>query len=493
MKATYVSIKPSVLSAERPALTPELLATVGARYSRSNEGLDAILAQIDHSDPEASVDRIFRMVDYGHASIGDLVPIAIFMDGITMNLAALIFQECQTASGQESSTRYIKLDPSGLADPETLGIADHRQQDYHRLLGACFTAYQQATTLWEDYLSANPDELVLPEGCKPKEAERIRKNYALDRARYFLPIATRTNMMLVQSARSWCQLITTLLSHPWKEANLLGNYLVKELELGAPRLAKHARYSMHEQAMIENDILSWEECSVDVLSRGTWALEAPSNVFLRTSTFGLEALQKFRADIKGFDPKNPDLEYCLATTRTHFHHLPAEALRGRPNRYARIGDDLRRVTVRWGLEACARAELRDLFRHRTGNRHAPLVPVGFYCALDQVERQVTLGEETYLALYQLVNTVVRPVLEMELSRRQQSPQTGDHTYWGLLGTQYPFEHVTQADKFIYEAELRTGRGAHFRYAQHLRDALALWYTEFPQTRGLVLEGGAEPE
>jgi hypothetical protein len=62
-----------------------------------------------------------------------------------------------------------------------------------------------------------------------------------------------------------------------------------------------------------------------------------------------------------------------------------------------------------------------------------------------------------------------------------------------LGTQYAFEHNTTADKFIYEAELRTGLGAHFRYARHLRDALALWYQKFPATRPFVLEGAAEPE
>jgi hypothetical protein len=68
-----------------------------------------------------------------------------------------------------------------------------------------------------------------------------------------------------------------------------------------------------------------------------------------------------------------------------------------------------------------------------------------------------------------------------------------YIYWTLLGTEYPFEHVTTADKFIYEAELRTGVGAHFRYAKHLRDALALFYKRFPSTKGLILEGSAEPE
>jgi hypothetical protein len=74
--------------------------------------------------------------------------------------------------------------------------------------------------------------------------------------------------------------------------------------------------------------------------------------------------------------------------------------------------------------------------------------------------------------------------------RQAEPA---QTYWSLLGTEFPFEHTTTADKFIYEAELRTGLGAHFRYAKHLRDVLALWYKEFPGTRGLILEGSAEPE
>jgi hypothetical protein len=77
----------------------------------------------------------------------------------------------------------------------------------------------------------------------------------------------------------------------------------------------------------------------------------------------------------------------------------------------------------------------------------------------------------------------------------QQLRDGDasYVYSLLLGTQFPFEHTTTADKFIYEAELRTGTGAHYRYAQHLRDALALWYEMFPQTRGVVLEGSAEPE
>ncbi len=68
-----------------------------------------------------------------------------------------------------------------------------------------------------------------------------------------------------------------------------------------------------------------------------------------------------------------------------------------------------------------------------------------------------------------------------------------YLYWTMLGTQFPFEHITTADKFIYEGELRTGTGAHYRYAKHLRDVLELWFKKFPATREFITVGGAEPE
>jgi len=69
MKIQYVSISPTTTATNEGcyALTPELLAATGARYSRNNEGLDAIVSKIDFSNTDKSVDGIFKMVDYGHA------------------------------------------------------------------------------------------------------------------------------------------------------------------------------------------------------------------------------------------------------------------------------------------------------------------------------------------------------------------------------------------------------------------------------------------
>src|SRR5579864_5585500 len=134
MKVTQVAIRPTEASnaAGRPALTPELLAASGARYSRNNEGLESILSKIDPGNLEKSVESIFKMVDYGHQSIADMVPVAMFIDGISIWLAYYIWSLCPTAGGQESSTRYIRISPDELIDPAVLGIRPDRYFLWHQ-------------------------------------------------------------------------------------------------------------------------------------------------------------------------------------------------------------------------------------------------------------------------------------------------------------------------------------------------------------------------
>jgi len=157
------------------------------------------------------------------------------------------------------------------------------------------------------------------------------------------------------------------------------------------------------------------------------------------------------------------------------------------NRYAPIGASLQRTSVRFGWSAIGFAEIRDLNRHRTGSKYCPQIPRGFYFAADQIPT----ANEKHRAAMQSLAAIGKRANENALRLlREANPA---YIYWTLLGTEFPFEHLTTADKFIYEAELRTGLGAHFRYAKHLRDALALFYQGFPSTKGLVLEGSAEPE
>jgi thymidylate synthase ThyX len=476
MKVTHVAICPTEASSQagRPALTPELLAASGARYSRNNEGLESILAKIDPDNLDKSVDGIFRMIDYGHQSIADMAPVALFMDGLSLWLAYYIWTLSPTAGGQESSTRYINYsagsDESTLNEQATrYGIPETLRDEWKAQVQTSFAAYEKALQIWSELAERDPDVARIPLSLQEdtsekaqKQVARMRRNYAFDRARNFLPSCAPTNVMMVMSARGWVNLCQHLLSHPNAEAQQLGTLVREELAFSAPRLLKHAV----TKASIEH------------------GLRDEFHAIQRLAAFPIKYLQP--NSVVHEHPPGAFLE--MFPSRDFVPPQFTHDLQYHDNRYAWLGPQLRRSAIRFGWDAVAFAEIRDLNRHRTGTKWCPFVPQGFYAALDQIPVDATTEIKDQLHAQSTLG-------RNGAARARQLLASGDMTYvyWTTLGTQVPFEHTTTADKFLYEAELRTGTGAHFRYASHLRDVLALWYEQFPDTRDLVLEGSAEPE
>jgi thymidylate synthase ThyX len=462
MRVTHVSLAPTqaAQNANRPALTPELLAATGARYSRSNDGLEAIISKIDPQNPDKSVDGIFKMIDYGHASIADMAPVSMFLDGVSMWLAYVVWGLCPTAGGQESSTRYIRLADDNLPDANEIGIPVERQNEWRATMKSALETYELAVNFWEQKAAEHPEvtriplELIEDQSEKAqKTVARMRRNYAFDRARYFLPAALKTNVMLIMSARAWVALCQQLLSHPLPEPQKLGELIRAELELVAPRLIKHATAK-------ESFVEGWK-----YLSRR-------SSVIAPFGKVTGEASDK--AFLEVFGPPNVD-----ATLLDEAFYA---ALEYHDNRYAYLGPELQRTAVRFGWNAVSLGDMRDLNRHRTGTKWSNMVPVGFYGALDQSEENANLTE------FQKIGVAASQSARTYMAKGDES-----NVYWSLLGTQFAFEHTTTADKFIYEAELRTGLGAHYRYAKHLHDCLSIWHEKFPESGALILEGEGEPE
>ena len=448
MKITGLAIVPPPTAAAQPKVTPELLASVLARYSRSNEGLASILAKVDVANPDASIDRILKFVDYGHASIGGLTGgLAIALDDVSMWLAYKIFEIATMADGQESSTRYITMDASNLPTPEELGIPADLAVRWRDVMARAFAAYHAEYARLDALAVAEPQRVRVPADAKAAVVTRLRKNYALDRARYFIPFATRTNLGLVQSSRMWATTVKHLDSLPHPEAKAAAKLIRDELLKQSPRLMRHSSAEKSYEAQAAQELaaslaLGKERLSSDALADEVWVHVE-------------RAVPPFLAETQPV----------------------SEALRHRANRYGHQGTATRRMRVSFAWNNMALAELRDLNRHRTGHRYAPLIQAGFYLP-PEIER----APHAALLADQLALT--RDLLE------RGSPA---YVYSLLLGAQTPFEHSTHADKFIYEAELRTGMGAHYRYAEHLSAALREFFQQVPEARAWVVEGTAEPE
>ena len=448
MRITGLALVPPPSAADLPRVTPELLASVLARYSRSNEGIHAILDKVDPADPDASIDRILKFVDYGHASIGGLTGgLAIALDDVSMWLAYKVFEIAQMADGQESSTRYITLAPSALPEPAELGVPAELAPRWREVMGRAFAAYQAEYTRLDTLALAEPERVRVPAGAKPAVIARIRKNYALDRARYFIPLATRTNLALVQTSRMWAQTVKHLASLPQPEARAAADLIRGELLKISPRLMRHSSAEASHEAQAAAELatscrLGLARLSSRPLSDATWVpVDRATPPFL-----------------------------------TEEQSVP-DALSARTNRYGHQGTATRRLRVSFAWNNLALAELRDLNRHRTGHRYTPLIQAGFY-----LPPEITHADHQSLLDDQL-----------DLTRALLAAGSPAYVYSLLLGAQTPFEHSTHADKFIYEAELRTGLGAHFRYAEHLSSALAGFFSQVPEARSWVEEGTAEPE
>jgi hypothetical protein len=339
------------------------------------------------------------------------------------------------------------MDASSLSSAGDLGIPDELAARWQEIMGRAFAAYQAEYARLDSLGNADPARVRIPKDARPAVVARIRKNYALDRARYFIPFATRTNLALVQTARMWAQTVKHLDSLPHPEARAAAAAIRDELTKLSPRLLRHsgAESSYQEQARQELNAslrLGLDRLSAEPLADSVWV----------------------KVD-RETPPWLPELQPV------------AEALSHRANRYAQCGSAIRRMRVTFSWNNLAIAELRDLNRHRTGYRHTPLIQAGFYLPPD-------VPRAPHAALLNDQLALTRELLQ------RGSPA---YVYSLLLGAQTPFEHSTQADKFIYEAELRTGMGAHFRYAEHLSAALGGFFAQVPEARSWVVEGTAEPE
>jgi thymidylate synthase ThyX len=450
MRISGLGITPPPGAKDNPAVTPELLASCLARYSRSNKGIDAILASIDWNDPDKSVDSIFKFVDYGHASIGGMTGgIAMVVDGCSMFLAYKLFELSPYADGQECSTRYIKLDKTSLPGPDEIGILGTLAREWQEFCALAFEMYQETYAKLDKMALENPGVVRVPAGAPPRVAERLRKNFALDRARYFIPLATKTNAALVMTARAWADTIKQLDSLPLTEAHVCAEGLREELKKFVPRLIRH---SIPDEASAFQTVQMVKAATGHIKNHGVPSGRLKDEVFVSVLK-----------DQPSFLPQLQSAE---------------DAFRNKTNRYSTMGSSIRRVMARAAWNNTGLAELRDLNRHRTGFRFSTLAPVGFYLP----------PEVNHKRLSELLEK------KRDIVEKLASQESGAAFVYGLLlGTQVAFEHSMHLDKFIYEIELRTGMGAHFRYAEHLAAAANELVKIMPELAPFIKVGSADPE
>lgn len=152
---------------------------------------------MDGMDDTAAADFVRMLASYGHESPIEHVSFTFGIEGVSRALLAQITRH-RLASFSVQSQRYVKQEhfeyitpPEIATDPETLAIYNQAMQDsvdtYNRLA---------------DLLEERHYQTFLNEGMPAKTARSKAEKKAIEDARFVLPNACETKMVMTMNARS---------------------------------------------------------------------------------------------------------------------------------------------------------------------------------------------------------------------------------------------------------------------------------------------------
>lgn len=489
MKATVAFIGPPANPANRPVLSPELGAAVAARHSRCDDGLAKILEIVDSCpNQDTAIDRIFNMVDYGHRSVADMVPISVHLEGVSLWLVEMIWGLVHTGGGQETSTRYCELKPDEMYRPPFSHPEDEKDWDF--IVGRAVSAYNAAWEFWMAVANVAPEMVGITGDIDPKKAERFKRNFVFDRSRYAIPVTALTNMNITTWGTEWIRIISMLRSAPWEEAHRVAELLAHEVSLAAPRLIRHTGETAAGQQF-------WDSRLDTVDAHARLHEESPSFV-----AAGLKHLVN-KKDVIGiidlFDLTESQKQARLTFNCRDISGIDFATEMGlRKNRYDPVGLRLSQVPVEYGWGAVANAEIRDMNRHRPGIREIGLYPQRFYFALDQIQAAMEKAPQLKAQAYSLIldftdlGQLYRD-FAIDTINGDRATDESNFVYFSGLGTELSFNHTSTMGHLIYECELRTGPGTHFRYRRHYNALIEKMIDQTPALGTYMLRGSGEPE
>lgn len=184
MKVTLIAHTPN----------PEQVVAAAAKLCYSNVGVDDLLAGLT---PEKSRNFVRMLASMGHESPIEHASFTFAIEGVSRSLLAQITRH-RIASFSVQSQRYVRMDgfshvtpPEIAACPEAEGaFADAmRQEDenYHRIAGI----------LKEGHIRR-----LMAGGLTEAEAAKKAEKLAIEDARFVLPNACDTKMIVTMNARS---------------------------------------------------------------------------------------------------------------------------------------------------------------------------------------------------------------------------------------------------------------------------------------------------
>lgn len=181
-----------VLLAHTP--TPEQTVAAAARLCYSDTDVEALRESISQERAEQFVEML---AGFGHESPVEHVTFTFGIEGVSRSFLAQVTRH-RIASFSVQSQRYVRQDHFVFVTPPAIAAEPELLREYENAMQQSIDSYNRLA----DALAAKYVPEFLAQGCTEKAARTKAEKKAIEDARYVLPNACETKMILTMNVRS---------------------------------------------------------------------------------------------------------------------------------------------------------------------------------------------------------------------------------------------------------------------------------------------------
>ena len=173
---------------------PEKIVASAARLCYSPSTIGHIM---DGLTEEKTASYVEMLASMGHESVVEHVSFTFGVEGVSRSLLAQLTRH-RIASYSVQSQRYVPLDPFDYVVPPEIAGCEEAVREFKAAMEEDRIHYKKLT----DILAARHRAQLTAEGVGEKDAARKAEKMAIEDARFVLPNACTTQIILTMNARS---------------------------------------------------------------------------------------------------------------------------------------------------------------------------------------------------------------------------------------------------------------------------------------------------
>lgn len=173
---------------------PEKVVAAAAKLCYSNAEIDTLL---DGLTEEKSKEFVAMLSSLGHESPTEHVSFTFAIEGVSRSLLAQITRH-RIASYSVQSQRYVNLKQFEYVTPPEIAKDEKALEEFKRSMDLAAENYLKTTAVLKETHKAR----MLSEGMDEKTANRMAEKQAIEDARFILPNACTTKMIVTMNVRS---------------------------------------------------------------------------------------------------------------------------------------------------------------------------------------------------------------------------------------------------------------------------------------------------